>query len=58
VGNAHDARTGACYTRPFDDRPFFAGEASHGFDFSTVHDTHASGGYAAEQAIAAPAKVH
>jgi monoamine oxidase len=38
--------------RPFDDRLFFAGEATHGFDFSTAHDAHDSGVRAAEQAIA------
>jgi monoamine oxidase len=43
--------------RPFDDRIFFAGEATHGFDFSTAHGAHDSGVRAAEQAMAALAAV-
>lgn len=39
--------------RPFDDRLFFAGEATHAFDFSTAHGAHDSGHRAAEEAIAA-----
>jgi monoamine oxidase len=38
--------------RPFDDRLFFAGEATDGFDFSTAHGAHGSGVRSAEQAIA------
>ena len=38
--------------RQFDDRIFFAGEATHGFDFSTAHGAQVSGVRAAEQAIA------
>jgi len=39
--------------RPFDDRLFFAGEATHGSYFSTAHGAHDSGVRAAEQVIAA-----
>jgi monoamine oxidase len=38
--------------RPFDDRLFFGGGATDGFDFSTAHGAHDSGVRAAEQAIA------
>jgi monoamine oxidase len=38
--------------RPFDDRLFFAGEATHRFDLSTAHGAHDTGVRAAEQAIA------
>ena len=38
---------------PFDDRIFFAGEATHPFDFTTAHGAHDSGRRAAEEAIAA-----
>ncbi|MDB5567129.1 MAG: putative binding site:Amine oxidase [Tardiphaga sp.] len=37
--------------RPFENRLFFAGEATHGFDFSTAHGAHDSGVRAAEEAI-------
>jgi len=43
--------------RPFDDRIFFAGEATHGFDFSSAHGAHDSGVRAAEHAMAALAAV-
>jgi monoamine oxidase len=39
--------------RSFDDKIFFAGEATHPFDFSTAHGAHDSGVRAAEEAIAA-----
>jgi monoamine oxidase len=39
--------------RPFDDRIFFAGEATSTGDFSTAHGAHDSGVRAAEEAIAA-----
>jgi monoamine oxidase len=39
--------------RPFDQRLFFAGEATHHHDFSTAHGAHDSGVRAAEEAIAA-----
>ena len=39
--------------QPFDGRLFFAGEATHGTDFSTAHGAYASGVRAAEEAIAA-----
>lgn len=39
--------------RPFDERIFFAGEATSSSDFSTVHGAHDSGVRAAEEAIAA-----
>ena len=39
--------------RPFDDRLFFAGEATSAGDFSTAHGAHDSGVRAAEEAIAA-----
>jgi monoamine oxidase len=39
--------------RPFDDRVFFAGEATNAGDFSTVHGAHDSGVRAAREAIAA-----
>jgi hypothetical protein len=43
--------------RPFDDRLFFAGEATHRFDFSTAHGAYDSGVRAAEQAVASFAVV-
>ena len=43
----------AMLARPFEDRLFFAGEATHEFDFSTAHGAHDSGVRAAEEAIAA-----
>jgi monoamine oxidase len=39
--------------RPFEQRLFFAGEATHPYDFSTAHGAHASGVRAAEEALAA-----
>jgi monoamine oxidase len=39
--------------RPFDDRLFFAGEATSAGDFSTAHGAHDSGVRAADEAIAA-----
>jgi monoamine oxidase len=38
---------------PFDERLFFAGEATHASDFSTAHGAHDSGVRAAEEALAA-----
>ena len=38
---------------PFEQRLFFAGEATHVHDYSTVHGAHNSGVRAAEEAIAA-----
>ncbi|MDF2812320.1 MAG: amine oxidase, partial [Microvirga sp.] len=39
--------------RPFDQRVFFAGEATHRYDFSTAHGAYQSGTRAAEEVIAA-----
>ncbi|KQO45707.1 amine oxidase [Methylobacterium sp. Leaf86] len=39
--------------RPFEDRLFFAGEATHPFDFTTAHGAHDSGQRAANEAMAA-----
>jgi monoamine oxidase len=39
--------------RPFDNRLFFAGEATHATDFSTAHGAYLSGLRAADEAIAA-----
>ena len=39
--------------RPFEERLFFAGEATHVHDYSTAHGAHDSGLRAAEEAIAA-----
>jgi monoamine oxidase len=39
--------------QPFDDRMFFAGEATHVSDFSTAHGAYESGVRAAEEALAA-----
>jgi monoamine oxidase len=41
---------------PFDERLFFAGEATHASDFSTAHGAYASGVRAAQEAIAALAR--
>ena len=38
--------------QPFEDRLFFAGEATHPFDFTTAHGAHDSGVRAADEAIA------
>lgn len=46
-----DAR--ALLARPFEDRLFFAGEATHPFDFTTAHGAHDSGQRAADEALAA-----
>jgi hypothetical protein len=42
---------------PFENRLFFAGKATHGFDFSTAHGAHESGLRAADEAIASIAAV-
>jgi monoamine oxidase len=42
--------------RPFEDRLFFAGEATHATDFSTAHGALASGIRAADEALAALAR--
>ncbi|MCJ2040814.1 FAD-dependent oxidoreductase [Methylobacterium sp. J-059] len=39
--------------QPFEDRLFFAGEATHPFDFTTAHGAHDSGRRAADEAFAA-----
>ncbi|GJD65655.1 flavin monoamine oxidase family protein [Methylobacterium frigidaeris] len=39
--------------RPFEGRLFFAGEATHPFDFTTAHGAHDSGERAADEAMAA-----
>jgi monoamine oxidase len=39
--------------RPFQQRLFFAGEATHVHDYSTAHGAHDSGVRAAEEVIAA-----
>jgi monoamine oxidase len=39
--------------RPYDGRLFFAGEATHGSDFSTAHGAYLSGVRAAEEALSA-----
>jgi monoamine oxidase len=41
---------------PYQQRLFFAGEATHTFDFSTAHGAYDSGLRAAEEAIAALAR--
>lgn len=38
--------------RPFEVRLFFAGEATHPFDFTTAHGAHNSGQRAADEALA------
>ncbi len=38
--------------QPFEDRLFFAGEATHPFDFTTAHGAHDSGQRAADEALA------
>ena len=47
------ANARAALASPFDDRLFFAGEATHAYDFSTAHGAHDSGVRAAEEVIAA-----
>ncbi|MCJ2124585.1 hypothetical protein MKL11_18930 [Methylobacterium sp. J-077] len=39
--------------QPFEDRLFFADEATHPFDFTTAHGAHNSGQKAADEATAA-----
>lgn len=46
-----DAR--ARLAKPFEDRLFFAGEATHPHDFTTAHGAHDSGQRAADEALAA-----
>ena len=59
IGGAYSyARPGraaarAVLARPFESRVFFAGEATHAFDFSTAHGAYDSGRRAAEEAMAA-----
>ncbi len=64
---SRDSRVGGAYSyavpgsvearaelaRPFEERIFFAGEATSGSEFSTVHGAHDSGVRAAEEVIAA-----
>jgi monoamine oxidase len=47
------AEARAVLARPFENCLFFAGEATHAYDFSTAHGAHDSGVRAAEEAIAA-----
>ncbi len=42
--------------RPFEDRLFFAGEATHPFDFTTAHGAHDSGQRAADEALSSLSK--
>ena len=44
--------------QPFEDRLFFAGEATHPFDFTTAHGAHDSGQRAAFEALAALLNKH
>ena len=59
IGGAYScALPGQSYARarlaqPFEDRLFFAGEATHPFDFTTAHGAHDSGVRAADEALAA-----
>jgi monoamine oxidase len=48
----------AALARPFEERLFFAGEATHASDFSTAHGGYLSGVRAAEEAIAALGPSH
>jgi monoamine oxidase len=48
----------ASLARPFEDRLFFAGEATHPFDFTTAHGAHDSGQRAAEEAMTAIRVTH
>jgi monoamine oxidase len=48
-----DAQAREELARPFEQRFFFAGEATHIHDYSTAHGAHDSGVRAAEEAIAA-----
>ncbi len=54
---AGQAGARAVLARPFEDRLFFAGEATSAKDFSTAHGAHDSGVRAAEEAMAALAPV-
>jgi monoamine oxidase len=49
------AEARAVLAQPFEDRLFFAGEATDPQDFTTVHGAVASGRRAAEQVLAAQA---
>jgi monoamine oxidase len=49
---AGQAAARSVLARPFDDRLFFAGEATHATDFSTAHGAYESGIRAAEEVIA------
>ncbi|MEE7494743.1 flavin monoamine oxidase family protein [Methylobacterium oryzae] len=51
-----DAR--ARLAQPFENRLFFAGEATHPFDFTTAHGAHDSGQRAADEALAALRNSH
>lgn len=53
-----DAAARKVLARPFEDRVFFAGEATSAGDFSTAHGAHDSGVRAADEAIAALKKVY
>jgi len=48
-----EAHARALLARPFEDRLFFAGEATHATDFSTAHGAYQSGLRAAGEAVAA-----
>ncbi len=48
-----ESRARARLAQPFEDRLFFAGEATHPFDFTTAHGAHDSGVRAADEALAA-----
>ncbi|MCJ2023602.1 flavin monoamine oxidase family protein [Methylobacterium sp. J-067] len=48
-----EARARARLAQPFEDRLFFAGEATHPFDFTTAHGAHDSGVRAADEALVA-----
>jgi monoamine oxidase len=47
------AASRAKLAQPYDNRLFFAGEATHAFDFSTAHGAYETGVRAAEEALAA-----
>jgi len=48
-----EAGARARLAQPFEDHLFFAGEATHPFDFTTAHGAHDSGVRAADEALAA-----
>jgi monoamine oxidase len=48
-----EAQARVTLARPFDDRLFFAGEATHRHDFSTAHGAYQSGVRAADEVMAA-----